>query len=49
AEKVLMEAGVVQKGDLVIVTKGDLMGLEHGTNSMRIARVGVFEENRRPK
>jgi pyruvate kinase len=49
AEKVLMEAGVVQKGDLVIVTKGDLMGLEHGTNSMRIARVGVFEENSRPK
>jgi hypothetical protein len=25
------------------------MGLEHGTNSMRIARVGVFEENSRPK
>lgn len=46
AEKVLIEAGVVQKGDLVIITKGDLMGLEHGTNSMRIARVGVFDERR---
>jgi pyruvate kinase len=50
AEKVLIEAGVVQKGDLVIITKGDLMGHEHGTNSMRIARVGVFEERRsRPR
>ncbi|HEX2237653.1 MAG TPA: pyruvate kinase [Gammaproteobacteria bacterium] len=46
AEKVLIEAGVVQKGDLVIITKGDLMGREHGTNSMRIANVGVFDERR---
>jgi pyruvate kinase len=48
AEKVLMEAGVVQRGDLVIITKGDLMGLEHGTNSMRIARVGEFEDRSSP-
>ncbi len=49
AEKVLIEAGVVQKGDLVIITKGDLMGREHGTNSMRIARVGVFDDENRPR
>jgi pyruvate kinase len=49
AEKVLIEAGVVQKGDLVIITKGDLMGDEHGTNSMRIAHVGVFDEENRAR
>jgi pyruvate kinase len=47
AERVLMKAGIVQRGDLVIITKGDLIGLESGTNSMRIAGVGLFDERNR--
>lgn len=44
AERVLVEAGVVKKGDLVIITKGDLMGRDGGTNSMRIASIGALED-----
>jgi pyruvate kinase len=32
--------GCVQDGDLVILTKGDLMGVLGGTNAMKILRVG---------
>ncbi|MGH8502431.1 MAG: pyruvate kinase [Gammaproteobacteria bacterium] len=49
AERVLIEAGVVQKGDLVIITKGDLMGRDGGTNSMRIASVGGLEDKHRSR
>jgi pyruvate kinase len=37
---VLLAEGVVQDGDLVIITKGDLMGTGGGTNAMKIVKVG---------
>lgn len=37
---VLRAEGVVTDGDLVIITKGDLMGTGGGTNAMKIVRVG---------
>jgi pyruvate kinase len=36
----LREQGLVNDGDLVIITKGDLMGVLGGTNAMKIVRVG---------
>jgi len=39
----LMRRGAVRKGDLVIITKGDLLGQHGGTNAMKIARVGELE------
>lgn len=36
----LKRRGVVRDGDLVILTKGDLMGALGGTNAMKIVRVG---------
>ncbi|OBS08118.1 pyruvate kinase [Acidihalobacter prosperus] len=40
AVKLLLEQGVVSEGDLVIITKGDMMGMHGGTNAMKIVRVG---------
>lgn len=36
----LVEQHWVKKGDLVIITKGDMFGVASGTNSMKIVRVG---------
>ncbi len=36
----LVRRGTVRDGDLVIITKGDLMGVMGGTNAMKIVRVG---------
>lgn len=36
----LKKHGVVRDGDNVIITKGDLRGLEGGTNSMKIVKAG---------
>ncbi len=36
----LLRRGAVREGDLVIITKGDLMGVLGGTNGMKIVRVG---------
>lgn len=36
----LRRRGVVRDGDLVIITKGDLMGVLGGTNTMKIVKVG---------
>jgi pyruvate kinase len=36
----LKEAGAVEDGDLVIITKGDLLGSMGGTNAMKIVEVG---------
>ncbi len=36
----LIARGAVEDGDLVIITKGDLMGMRGGTNAMKIVRVG---------
>jgi len=40
AVNVLLEHNVVENGDLVIITKGDLMGDGGGTNAMKIVKVG---------
>ena len=40
ALKVLKELGVVEDGDLVLLTKGDLMGTMGGTNVMKVIQVG---------
>jgi pyruvate kinase len=37
---VLLACGVVQENDLVIITKGDLMGVDGGTSALKIVRVG---------
>ena len=36
----LKRRGAVRDGDLVIVTRGDLTGVQGGTNSMKVLRVG---------
>ena len=36
---VLLDKSLVQEGDLVLLTKGDLAGVQGGTNSMKIVRV----------
>lgn len=41
AIKLLLDQGMVSEGDLVIITKGDLMGVHGGTNAMKIVRVGA--------
>jgi pyruvate kinase len=45
AEDNLVNAGVVEKGDLIVVTFGEPIGTSGGTNTMKIVRVG---EARRP-
>ena len=40
AEQKLIERGVVEKGDLIIVTIGEPIGKSGGTNSLKIVRVG---------
>jgi pyruvate kinase len=40
AVDLLVKEGVVQDDDLVIITKGDLMGTGGSTNAMKIVRVG---------
>jgi pyruvate kinase len=39
-EQRLIEAGVVIKGDLIVLSYGDQMGLTGGTNTLTIVRVG---------
>ena len=41
----LLRRGAVRDGDLVIITKGDLMGVLGGTNAMKIVRVGELESS----
>ena len=36
----LEKRGFVNKGDLVIITKGDHMGILGGTNALKIVQVG---------
>src|SRR4029079_9359708 len=40
AEKVLVESGVVQSGDLIVLTIGEPIGKSGGTNTMKIVKVG---------
>jgi pyruvate kinase len=39
----LLRHGVVEEGDLVLITKGDRMGTHGATNTMKIVRVGEFQ------
>ncbi len=41
---VLLKCGVVHNDDLVIITKGDLTGVQGGTNVLKIVRVGHLIE-----
>ena len=40
AEKVLLDQGVVQKGDIIVITMGEPIGQSGGTNTMKIVTVG---------
>jgi len=40
AEKVLVENGLVQNGDLIVLTIGEPIGKAGGTNTMKIVKVG---------
>ena len=40
AEEVLLRAGVVQNGDLIVLTIGEPIGKAGGTNTMKIVKVG---------
>jgi len=40
AEDVLIEKGVVEKGDLIVITIGEPIGKAGGTNTMKIVKVG---------
>jgi len=44
AVEILQEHDIVDTGDLVIITKGDLMGSSGGTNAMKIVEVGNMIE-----
>ncbi|MDH5547299.1 MAG: pyruvate kinase [Gammaproteobacteria bacterium] len=36
----LVQRGAVRDGDLVVITKGDFMGVHGGTNALKVVRVG---------
>jgi pyruvate kinase len=36
----LVRRGAVRDGDLVIITKGDFLGVHGGTNALKVVRVG---------
>jgi pyruvate kinase len=40
AEQVLLEQGVVERGDLIVLTIGEPLGTTGGTNTLKIVRVG---------
>ena len=40
AEQLLIEAGVVDHGDLIVLTIGEPIGTPGGTNTLKIVRVG---------
>ncbi|HEV7815352.1 MAG TPA: pyruvate kinase [Janthinobacterium sp.] len=42
AEDLLVEKGIVKKGDMIVVTSGDPMGQMGGTNALKIVKVGAF-------
>ncbi len=45
----LLRRGAVRDGDLVVITRGDLMGVQGGTNAMNIVRVGDLDQTRDPE
>ena len=49
AEQRLLEAGVVEKGDLIVISYGDQHGVSGGTNTLSIVRVGERQPPSRKK
>jgi pyruvate kinase len=45
AEKVLVDNGVVQDGDLIVLTIGEPIGKSGGTNTMKIVKVGQHRKH----
>ena len=43
AEQLLIDRGVVQKGDLIVLTIGEPIGCAGGTNTLKIVRVGEHQ------
>ena len=43
--EVLTKSGVVKEGDRVIITKGDLAGVQGGTNALKIVEAGAMPES----
>ena len=43
AEQLLIDRGVVQKGDLIALTIGEPIGCAGGTNTLKIVRVGEHQ------
>lgn len=43
--EILKQRGAIVDGDIVIISKGDLVGKQGGTNAMKILRVGEIEHN----
>ena len=39
-EKTLLEKGLVDKGDMIVVTWGEPMGQVGGTNALKITQIG---------
>jgi len=44
AEKVLVDHGIVQPGDIIVLTIGEPIGKAGGTNTMKIVKVGEHRE-----
>jgi pyruvate kinase len=45
AEQLLIDRGVVEKGDLIVLTIGEPIGTTGGTNTLKIVRVGEHQIN----
>jgi pyruvate kinase len=45
AENVLLQAGLVENGDLIVLTIGEPIGKVGGTNTMKIVKVGEHRRN----
>jgi pyruvate kinase len=43
AEQLLLAQGVVEMGDLIVLTIGEPVGTPGGTNTMKIVRVGEHQ------
>jgi len=41
----LLRRGVIRDGDLVLLTKGDLVGVQGGTNTLKIMRVSILRSH----
>ena len=40
SERVMMDSGLLQRGDLVVITSGEPIGKSGGTNTLKIVRIG---------